>query len=60
MKDLRVFTRNMIAKDDHINSSPAATNPKGWHKPILFKEVVVGSAELSCPPVHRDLAGSPR
>jgi len=59
MRDLRVFTRNMIAKDEHA-SSPAAANPKGWHKPILFKEVVVSGAELSCPPMLRDATGSPR
>ncbi|GMI02234.1 hypothetical protein TrST_g14283 [Triparma strigata] len=59
MRDLRVFTRNMIAKDERV-SSPAAANPKGWHKPILFKEVVVSGAELSCPPMRLDANGSPR
>ena len=59
MKDLRVFTRNMISVDDD-SESPTATNSKGWHKPIYFKEVVVGGAELSCPSKHRDATGRPR
>lgn len=51
--DLRVFTRNMLAKDrgeEQGEGEANKVNAAGWHKPILFKQVVVGAAELSSPP----------
>ena len=62
VRNLRVFTRNMVASDKHmkIAGSPLNRNSKGWHKPILFKEVVVSAADLSSSINHRDSAGCPR
>ena len=59
MKDLRVFTKNMIASDDTLQS-PTTINPKGWRKPMYFKEVVISGADLSCPSKLRDVTGCPR
>jgi len=53
IRDLRVFMRNMVA------AGTVVKNSKGWHKPILFKEVVVSAGELSSPGTRRDAVGCP-
>jgi hypothetical protein len=44
IQDMRVFTRNMLAKE-----KASKENTSGWHKPLVFKEVVISGAELSSP-----------
>ena len=62
VRDLRVFTRNMVVTEKQVKiaGTPLNKNSKGWHKPILFKEVVVSASDLSSSTNHRDLAGCPR
>ena len=57
IRDLRVFTRNMLARDKQPGGPPSAS---GWHKPIMYKEVIVGGAELSCPAGVKNGEGQPR
>jgi hypothetical protein len=55
IRSMRVFTRGLIT-----SSGAGAANAAGWHKPILYKEVIVGAAELAAPTKLKDERGEPR